>query len=268
MKNMKFRVLGLLALSLSLFLSSCDKELERSNLTLDNNQTAKIVVYAYADIDKTQHGYEFVPNGTKAFILIDNDQYNSSASGLALDTVEVKNGKIEATIKTTNAGVDVKVVIPDFVAKQKQGFASEASSLSYLFKGEEDLGGVLPGEERVAELFCSATKMSSEKVFVSRKFKIEAITDVDEGVKKVTGVEVTFYTDGWSTTVTSDTDGELVVDVPEGEDISAQFEAKKKWDATETSTKLYLYKEVDFGNYTTSNPAATTISFGGGILYE
>lgn len=268
MKIMRSKLMGLLALSLSLFFVGCDKEIEQSDLTLDNNETAKITIYAYADIDKTSHGYEFVPNGTKAFILIDNDQYNSSASGITLDTVVVRNGKIEANIKTTNAGVDVRVVIPDFVAKQKQPFGSEAASLSYLYKGNKSLDAIYPGEDRVAELFCTYTKMSSEKVFVSRKFKIEAVTDVDEGSKKVTGVEVTFYTDGWSASATTDTDGELTIEVPEGEDVSAQFEAKKKWDPVESSTKLYLYKSIDFGNYTTSSPVATTISFGGGQLHE
>ncbi len=267
MKIIKSNLLGLLLIAISLFAVSCDKELERSDLTLDNNATAKIIVYSYADIDKTKHGLENVPNGTKAFIKIENSEYNPSASGLTFDTVEVRNGKVEATIKTTNSGVDVEVVIPDFVAKQKQGSASETATLSYLFEGKRTLSKVLPGEERVSELFCTATKMGSEVAFVTRKFKIEAITDVEVGLKEVPNTAITFYSDGWVGEATTNIDGVVEISLPANEDISIVFVYSKRYEA-DKSRKKYRYRKVDFANFDESHPVSIPLNFGDGELYE
>lgn len=268
MKIIKSNLSGLLLLAISFFAVSCDKEIERSNLTLDNNETADIVVYAYADVDKTTHGLEKVPNGTQAFIKIANDQYNPSATGVTVQIVEVSNGKIEATIKTTKDGVDIDVLIPDFVAKQKQAYGSESATLSYLFEGKKSLAKVLPGEERVAELFCTSTKMSSEVEFVTRKFKINAVLNVDDGTKEVVGATVNFYTLGWSGQGTTDGEGEISIAVPKNEWISAEFTANKKWDTIESGKKLYRYRRVDFGIYSESHPVAESVNFFGGELFE
>ena len=268
MKFTRIGFVGLLLLAVSFFTVSCDKDVETSNLTLDNSQKANIVVHIYAELDKSKLGYEEAPDGTKVFILIENSEFNSTADGIWMDTVRVKNGKIEVQVPTNSDGVDVEVRVANFIAQQKQGYGSSTSTLASAYSGDVTLSDILPGETRYDELNCSDDSFSNEVEVVSRKFKINAITNVDDGSEKVSGVDVTFYNSEFSVTVKSDSEGVVEVELPKGvNDAKAEFASKKKWDAVETGTKTYRYR-TSVNSYSESSPVVAELNFGGGDLFE
>ena len=109
-KTMKrsFRALGVLALASGLVLSSCTKDIETSDFTLDQSKQGTVKAYVYAEFNKQTNGKEYAPDGTMVILSIDASQLNGNiAAGKAkwTDTVTVKNGMIEKKVPTTNKGI-------------------------------------------------------------------------------------------------------------------------------------------------------------------
>lgn len=269
MNYFRSKLMGLALLAAAVSFVACDDDVETSSLVLDQTQEATVTAYLYAELDKTELGLEYAPNGTKVFVSVDNSEFNPNAKGTWIDTVYVQNGQIESVVPVTSQGVTVRITPAEFVREQKQAFNSVSETLEKIFKkeGGSTIGGVKPGEHRIHEITYSDEDFDNLAEFVNRRFTVWAIVNVEDGVKEVAGAEITFYNGDWSTTVSSDAVGIVNVALPKGEATTAVFTYSKKWEADNNNRKTYRYTSP-VNAYNESSPALGDLSFGGGTLYE
>lgn len=102
---------------------------------------------------------------------------------------------------------------------------------------------------------------------VERRFTIYATVNVEDGTDEVAGIEITFFNGDWSTTVTSESTGNVTVDLPKGTTTTAQFTYAKKWEAGNNNRKTYRYTTT-VPTYNESSPTLGYLFFGDGDLYE
>lgn len=269
MKLMRSNLMGLLLLAVAMFSVSCDDDIETSSLTLDQTQEATISAYLYAELDKTSLGLELAPNGTKVFVSVENSEFNNDATGSWIDTVYVQNGKIESVVPVTSDGVNVKITPADFIQNQVQAYNSTTASLSKIYKvaGGSTVANVKPGENRVHEITYVAESFDNEVEFVTKRFVIKAITNVEDGLKEVAGAEITFYNGDWSQTVTSNSIGIVDIQLPKSTVTNAVFTFNKKWEAGNDNRKLYRYR-IQVAAFGESSTVLYDLNFGSGDLYE
>lgn len=269
MKSFSLKLLSLALLAGSLSFVACDDDIETSSLVLDQTQEAKVTAYLYAELDRTSLGLEQAPNGTKVFVSVDNSAFNSNAKGTWIDTVYVQEGKIESVVPVTSQGVSVRFTPADFVMAQKQAHNSVSASLDkiYTVSGGSTISEVKPGEHRIHQITYSNKDFDNLKEFVERRFTINATVDVEDGTDEVAGTEITFFNGDWSTTVTSESTGNVIVNLPKGTSTTAEFTYAKKWEAGNSNRKVYRYTTT-VPAYSESSPSLGALYFGDGNLYE
>ncbi len=269
MKSFSLKLLSLALLAGSLSFVACDDDIETSSLVLDQTQEAKVTAYLYAELDRTSLGLEQAPNGTKVFVSVDNSAFNSNAKGTWIDTVYVQDGKIESVVPVTSQGVSVRITPTDFVQAQKQAHNSVSASLDkiYTVSGGSTISGVKPGEHRIHEITYSNEDFDNVKEFVERHFTIYATVNVEFGTAEVTDTEITFFNGDWSTTVKSESTGNVIVNLPKGTPTTAQFTYQKKWEAGNSNRMVYRYTTTVIP-YNESSPVLGGLYFGEGSLYQ
>lgn len=256
-------------MAVAMFSVSCDDDIETSSLTLDQTQEASITAYLYAELDKTSQGLEIAPNGTKVFVSVDNNEFNSNATGSWIDTVYVQDGKIESVVPVTSDGVTVKITPADFEYDQVQSFGSSNATLKTIFtiEGGSSVGTVKPGENRVQEFTYDHEVKKNVDEYVSMRFRIKAITNVEDGIKDVAGTEITFYNGDWSAIVVSDNIGIVAIDLPKDIATKAFFTFNKKVSVDSDTRETYRYK-TDVSAFSNNLDGLQVLNFGGGTLYE
>jgi len=255
----------------AILFTSCKDEIITSELTLDLTKKATVQAYIYAELDLTNQGLEFAPNGTRVLISIPNSAFNPSASGNWIDTAYVNNGLIQATVPVTSTGVTVQFIPAEFIYNQVQPYGSGSTTIPKLYKftGTSSLGSVKPGEIRTQQItYNSVTSLDNYVETVSKRF--EAWADIDEtnaGLEYVPqGTIVTIFNDGWSTTATVSAAGRFDANIPVNEVVTFRFQALKTLNTVPVTVKNYRY--TTFGFYTESSPVLEQISFGSGELWE
>ncbi len=269
MKLMRSNLMGLLLMAVAMFSVSCDDDIETSSLTLDQTQEATITAYLYAELDKTSQGLELAPNGTKVFVSVNNNEFNDNATGSWIDTVYVQNGKIESVVPVTSDGVTVKITPADFEYDQVQPFGSSNETLKTIFTiaGGKNVANVKPGENSVHEFTYDNEVKKDVDEYVSMRFRIKAITNVEDGIKDVAGTDITFYNGDWSQTVTSDNIGIVAINLPKDAATKAFFNFNKKVSVDSDARETYRYK-ADVSAFSNNLDGLQTLNFGGGTLYE
>lgn len=117
------------------FMSSCDKEITTSSLTVDKSQKGTVQAIVYADLDQTNFGLELVPAGTRVILTIANSSLNPNATGNWIDTVTTDaQGKFLASVPTNATGVNVNFTLVDFIADQTQPLGSHSAKVTKLFQ--------------------------------------------------------------------------------------------------------------------------------------
>ena len=268
MNYFRSKLMGLALLAAAVSFVACDDDVETSSLVLDQTQEATVTAYLYAELDKTELGLEYAPNGTKVFVSVDNSEFNPNAKGTWIATVYVQDGQIESVVPVTSQGVTVRITPAEFELEQKQAYNSVSETLKKIFKktGGSTVGGVKPGEHRIHEITYSDEDFDNLAEFVHRRFTVWAIVNVEDGVKEVAGAEITFYNGDWSTTARSDA-GIVNVALPKGEATTAVFTYSKKWEVDNNNRKTYRYTTA-VSAYNESSTALGDLSFGEGTLYE
>src|SRR5690554_1467367 len=268
MNFFRSKLMGLALLTAAVSFVACDDDVETSSLVLDQTQEAIVTAYLYAELDKTELGLEYAPNGTKVFVSVDNSEFNPNAKGTWIDTVYVQNGQIESDLPVTSQGVTVRITPAEFVLEQKQAYNSISETLKKIFKktGGSTVSNVKPGEHRIHEITYSDEDFDNLTEYVNRRFTVWAIVNVEDGVKEVAGAEITFYNGDWSTTVRSDA-GIVDVALPKGEATTAVFTYSKKWEVDNNNRKTYRYTTA-VSAYNETSPVLVDLNFGEGTLYE
>lgn len=152
MKMINFKSLAF-AGAVILGLSSCDKDIESSSLTLDTFNKAKVTVYVYADLDLSAVGLEKAPIGTKVIFSTPYSSFNSGASGEWSDTISVdSNGMIEANLPVASNGVTYTITPVDFEASQTQVETDNAASINKYWTAGASSSTIKPGQFDVVEI--------------------------------------------------------------------------------------------------------------------
>jgi hypothetical protein len=263
----KFRSFLLFATVCSLFFSSCEEDIEKSDMTLDLSKKATVSAYVYAELDKTTAGYEYAPNGTEVFLTIPQSSFNPSASGTWQDTAVVNNGIIEAEVPVTNDRVSVTLTCAEFTQDQTQSYGSNSEVISKLFKADQTNVWIRTGEQKTVEIFYNADALSNHVEMVTVKYEAYANVDETQFNEYVPeGTEIHVFNDAFSTKVTVGADGTFEVEVPADKSFSMEFFAQKTLDTDPVSYKKYRYRQ----NWApaTSTPQVQQINFGNGDLWE
>jgi len=264
----KFRSFLLFATVCSLFFSSCEDDIEKSDMTLDLSKKATVRAYVYAELDNTMSGYEYAPNGTKVFLNISNESFNSKASGAWQDTAVVNNGIIEAEVPVTNKGVSVSLSCAEFSQDQVQTYSANSEKITKLFKAAQTNVSIKTGELKTVEIFYDAKALSNHVEMVTVNYV--AFADVNEAVANEyvpNGVEIHVFNDGFSSSATIGEDGAFEVKVPAGETFYMEFVAQKTLDTDPVSYRKYRYKTSEKAP-STSTPQEINVNFGLGVLWE
>lgn len=148
MKKVSFLSLAILAV-IVLF-SSCKKDVETSDLILDNFKTADLTIYLSASLDLNQKEMSPAPEGTKVVISAPYSDFNPGAKGSLTDTLKVDaQGKVVAKVKTSSKGVTYTVQPIDFEYNQKQAEGEVKSTLRKILKTTKQDHKVLPNEVKI-----------------------------------------------------------------------------------------------------------------------
>jgi hypothetical protein len=269
----KIKTIGALLMASAILFTGCKDEIITSELTLDLSKKATVQAYIYAELNLTNQGLEYAPNGTRVLISIPNSAFNPSASGNWIDTLYVNNGFVQATVPVTSNGVTVQFIPAEFTYDQIQPYGSTSSVITKLYKyvGTNTIGSVKPGEIRTQQItYNSVTPLDNFVETVSKKF--EAYADVDEtnaGLEYVPqGTIVTIFNDGWSSTATVSAAGRFDANVPKSETVYFRFQALKLVYTDFPNTTVKNYRYTTSGYYTESSPVLTTLNFGGGELWQ
>lgn len=232
MKTIK-SVLAALIVFAALFMVSCDKEETATAFNINTAKKGTIKGYLWAELDLTNAGPEAAPAGTKVIITVPNDDINPYSGGTFVDTVEVdENGVFEVQVPVGNGNAYVSVYPQPFEAIQIQPFGSAEAEVmkifayDYLTKAGSYDSWYLSANQTVIAQF---TYMDYEYEGYVQMAQISGKLIADQNDTIVgsedtrAGIELTFYGDGWNTTVTTTADGEYTVSVPANDDIYVQY---------------------------------------------
>jgi len=264
----KFRSFLLFAAVCSLFFSSCEEDIQKSDLTLDLSKKATVKAYVYAELDKTTAGYEYAPDGTEVLLTISHGNFNPSASGAWQDTAVVNNGIIEMEVPVTNDGVSVSLSCAEFSQEQLQSYDANSEKVLMLYKANSSNVRIKTGERKTVEIFYNESALSNHVEMVTVKY--EAFADVDErefNEYVPEGTEMHVFNDVFSTTATVGADGVFEVKVPANIRFDMEFFAQKTLDTDPVSYKKYRYRQNNWAP-STSTPQVRQINFGNGDLWE
>lgn len=148
MKKVNF--LNLAILAVVVLLSSCKKDVETSDLILDNFKTADLTIYLSASLDLNQKEMSPAPEGTRVVISAPYSDFNPGAKGSFTDTLKVDaQGKVIAKVKTSSKGVSYTVQPIDFEYDQKQAEGLVKPTLRKILKTAAQTHKVLPNEVKI-----------------------------------------------------------------------------------------------------------------------
>ena len=271
----KIRRISVLLMASVLFFTNCEDKIETSKMKLDQSKEATVKVNVYAEMDKNEYGMEPAPEGTEVRLSVDYAQFNENANSGVWDTVATvnSNGVIEATVPTTNDGVDVEITGAEFTAQQVQHKFALAEELTALYNhaGQilnvdgSPLGSVInlkSKETRTCRINYNYNPTDEEHVEL--RLELYAVTDVEDGIDYVPqNTVITFYIDEeWIYEQQVDVEGRMDVVLPKNETVSARFEYSKKVNA-DGERENYIYDKV-IGSYSVSPESIVSVDFGGG----
>lgn len=146
----KVNLLSLAILAVIVLFSSCKKDVETSDLILDNFKTADLTIYLSASLDLNKKEMSPAPEGTKVVISAPYSDFNPGAKGSLTDTLKVDaQGKVVAKVKTSSKGVTYTVQPIDFEYNQKQPEGQVKSTLRKILKTTKQNHKVLPNEVKI-----------------------------------------------------------------------------------------------------------------------
>ena len=275
MKNVSKAILAGLVL-FAAFMTSCDKEVTTSPLTVDESQKATVEAIVYADLDLTNYGKELVPAGTKVILTIPYSDLGSSATGNWIDTVKTNaQGIITASVPTNAKGVTVTLIPIDFIADQTQPLGSHYPTISKLFQktGAATTLTVKTSDLKVSLLeYNTISGLSDFDNLVTIQGKAYAETDDNNSVvENAPLVDVILSGTGFSTKVTLTKPGAFTVftaNVPNNVAISYTFDFtadKNVADGAGWKKVSYRYKGTKtLGTYT-ADTDGLSLDFGVGV---
>ncbi|MDI6401576.1 hypothetical protein QLX67_06175 [Balneolaceae bacterium ANBcel3] len=274
MRNITFLLYAFLAAFLFAGLTGCNDDVTTSALTVDMMEEATVTVYLYAELDRTELGLEYAPDGTRVLASVEYSNLNPSASsGSYMDTLEVQGGMIEVTMPVTSSGTTVTFFPQEFVAAQVQPYGSNVEEISKIFRvpgHESSIGNLRPGQSRIHEItYAEVEDFDNYTEKVEMRFEGFAnFSAVDpETVNLPSNTDIHLHTDHWTTTVRTNSDGIFTANIPRGESVTVEFVARKIVQEDPTVRQWFKY-ETTAPAFQSSQPSVQPLHFGEGILWE
>ncbi len=151
MKNSKINICTLVAL---IFLISCNKE--ETEKTPNTAVKSTIAGVAYADLDMTEPGYEYAPQGTRIFVaysiqqVIDDPVPNTTYPIKFFETVVGPDGKYSITFDVGNNPLMIAVYADQFLY-DKIIAPSLTETTTYVMPMLNIL--IMPGQSRMHNIY-------------------------------------------------------------------------------------------------------------------
>lgn len=280
MNNKLFFITSLLGCAMVVGLFACDDSVRTSALTVDQNQTAELSVFLYAELNKKELGVEYAPDDTRVFVLVDYTELNpASGPGSWVDTLFVKDGMIEAEVPVSSAGSVVTIMPDEFVADQVQPHGASLDVISKIFRAAaQNIADVKPGQNRITEITYNYNAFENLVETVNIRFEGRAVLtdhyqDPDVLTSIPSGTSVTLYTDEWTTNATVGTNGVFTAEVPKNTAVNVEFIARKTIttqdpDGTVKEERLDYKYQTTTPAFSQSLPALQQLNFGTGTLWE
>lgn len=222
----KVNLLSLAILAVIVLFSSCKKDVETSDLILDNFKTADLTIYLSASLDLNKKEMSPAPEGTKVVISAPYSDFNPGAKGSLTDTLKVDaQGKVVAKVKTSSKGVTYTIQPIDFEYNQKQPEGQVKSTLRKILKTTKQNHKVLPNEVKILKFTydneelvnadnSNAVEFVNVTLYINGHFNNDLDTDPDrlpspseiEG-----GIQLVNDDETWSLSIPSFEDGKLKI---------------------------------------------------------
>jgi len=229
--------------------TACEDDETASALEIDMSKTAQMTGYVFADLDLTKAGNE-IPTQAKVVAYVLNTQMSITTgsstvpSGAVVwsDTVSVSaDGSyvIDFPIGLTNSTVNI--VPQAFIADQKQGYGTVDTEIKKVFSANATTSASLTSGATIPVIILGAETFAGDKQFTTISGKLYAdLTELSVGEETLNGMTITFYSNGWMGTATTDSKGNYTISVPYGETISlAKFDYDYVVNATTVTAKVY-----------------------------
>lgn len=278
MKHVSYVCRSVIAITIVFATLSCEDSVRTSSLTIDLMENAEITAYFFAELDRTQLGQEYAPNGTTVIVSVDYSELNPSAGpGSWRDTLKLQNGSVQVSVPVSSLGSDITFFPEDFVAEQIQPYGSASETLQKIYRvlgPARNLNNVRPGQKIIHEVTYSDFNPSNQAEAVVIRFQGQAIftdhfdePDVPEFISQ--GATITLYTGNWAKEVTVAANGIFEAAIPSGEQVNMEFKAQKsiRPDAETEETRTYRYTATSSA-YSASIPVLQPVNFGSGSLWE
>jgi hypothetical protein len=244
-------------------LTSCDKDVETSSLTVDNFPKATITGYVYASLDLTNYGDETAPEGTEVIITIpysDFEGLGNSSGNYMVTTKLDANGSFTIEVPADADGVSVTAKTVNFVYDQVQAYSSQQTTVSKKYPSATLSFSVKSNDVQVQRVTVGDPEaiVDPENVYTLKGYVYAAINDTTSATELVTNQSIIFYTTGWNKTITTGADGSYTIsNVPEATisidykfDVSGYTSAKKKVTWNFDGYQTLKSVSADDGDYT------------------
>lgn len=230
--------------------TSCDKEVDSTDLKVDLARKAQFKAYVYAQLDRTKAGFEFAPEGTIVILSVNYADFGTQSNGKWVDTVTVDvNGTISAEVPVDDDGVTLRIEPIIFEANQVRPYGSNSNTVKLIFKAPVQNVALSTSTNAVEQIFYNTTLLASEVEFATLNFSVIAETDNSNlDTEAIANVEVTLYNDQWMQKFVTDGSGKFIAAVPANENIYVDVKTvigkrvPNQDDPTIYDTKNYIYK--------------------------
>lgn len=269
---MKQKTLILPALLLAgMFVTSCDKEVESTALTVNLSRTVTVKGYVYAELNNRSAGLEFAPAGTLIYCSVPYSDLNPNATGGKwADTVRVEgNGQFSVNVPVDDNGVNLTIEAEAFEYNQVQPFGAISNSIKKFYTAAPVVVAVSTTHTPVVEVFYATTTPASYVERVKINVTVEAeLNNSLIGNEKVVNQKITLHNSGWAQEFTTDDKGNFTANVPANQNIffTVSFEfAKTVPDGGGYKQENYKYevKSGYVGNF--ASESDVTLDLGGGV---
>ncbi len=272
MKKLKF--LPLIACVALFALSSCEKDVVSTPVTVGLIPSAQIVGNVNAELNLQTAGLEVVPSGTMLLVEVFYADINPAATnGKWADTVTVaSDGKYSVSVPSDAGGVNVNITPFPFEAEQVQAYGAFYKVLKKTYTCAPAIIAIRSGQTMTKDLTFVASNVPSFVDLVNLSGKCEANLNAEQpGLENVPdGTVINFFTSEWKDSVIV-ANGNYSINMPNKTvNYKAQFTyAKRVWvvnsDFAQSSYQNINHKFKLNGSF---SPAGSTntldLSFGEG----
>ena len=255
---MRKKLFGVLIAGTIVFLASCSKDVETSNLKVDMARKAPVKVYVYADLDKTKAGYEFVLPDTKVILSVNYAELSGNANkGKWIDTVKVgADGSFSTLVPVDDDGVTLNIEPIAFEAKQVRSYP-RSGEFNMIFSVPAYTVNISTSSNAIKEILYKETKLLSQVDMITVNITVVGELDsANVGNKPVAGRELTVYNDGWMYKFTTDSKGKYQLQVPSDTTIyfEAKFPVSNKVGIDGKTKKNYTFNETTSRKFSSGAP--------------